>query len=388
MREIDRFRGCLLGGAAGDALGYPVEFLTEAEIRRRFGARGITKYELHGGIAEISDDTQMTMFTATGLLYGTTRGRLRGIMGNYEDYLRSHYRDWYRTQTEPYPLPGKYPYSWLVNLPELFSRRAPGNTCLSALASGENASTRHPINRSKGCGGVMRVAPIGLYFAEKIWTAAQSDTIGAEAAAVTHGHELGWLPAACLVHIIRFLTEREDASVLAAVRDAMAALPETFPGTEHMDELLELLQRAVGLAASRTKDADAIRQLGEGWVGDEALAIAVFCALRHADRLLARNRGIVRKNLAVLDAWVQSEPRISYVKPKSGTTALVSYDYDIESYDFCARMHRETGAFVTPGACFGVEKTMRIGYASDRQTLEAGLAAVSAFLRKLEEEGK
>lgn len=283
MREIDRFRGCLLGGAAGDALGYPVEFLTEAEIRRRFGARGITKYELHGGIAEISDDTQMTMFTATGLLYGTTRGRLRGIMGNYEDYLRSHYRDWYRTQTEPYPLPGKYPYSWLVNLPELFSRRAPGNTCLSALASGENASTRHPINRSKGCGGVMRVAPIGLYFAEKIWTAAQSDTIGAEAAAVTHGHELGWLPAACLVHIIRFLTEREDASVLAAVRDAMAALPETFPGTEHMDELLELLQRAVGLAASRTKDADAIRQLGEGWVGDEALAIAVFCALRHAD---------------------------------------------------------------------------------------------------------
>ena len=118
---------------------------------------------------------------------------------------------------------------------------------------------------------------------------------------------------------------------------------------------------------------------------DEALAAA---ALRHADRLLKRNRGVVRENLAVLDAWVRSEPRISYVKPKSGTTALVGYDYDIESYDFCARMHRETGAFVTPGACFGVEKSMRIGYASDRATLEAGLAAVSAFLRKLEEEGK
>ena len=118
---------------------------------------------------------------------------------------------------------------------------------------------------------------------------------------------------------------------------------------------------------------------------DEALAAV---ALRHADKLLARNRGIVRENLAVLDRWVQSEPRISYVRPQSGTTALVYYDYDIDSYSFCIRMHGETGAFVTPGACFGEEKCMRIGYANDRETLENGLAAVSAFLRILEKEGK
>ena len=118
---------------------------------------------------------------------------------------------------------------------------------------------------------------------------------------------------------------------------------------------------------------------------DEALAAV---ALRNADKVLERNRGIVRENLAILDKWVESEPRISFVKPKCGTTALVYYDYDLDSVEFCTRMYHETGAFVTPGACFEEEKSMRVGYANDRETLTAGLAAVSAFLRILEREGK
>ena len=118
---------------------------------------------------------------------------------------------------------------------------------------------------------------------------------------------------------------------------------------------------------------------------DEALAAV---ALRHADKMLERNRAVVRDNLKLLDAWVESEPRISYVRPKSGTTALVFYDYDLPSELFCDRMYRETGAFVVPGDCFGVEKSMRIGYANNAKTLREGLNAVSAFLRILEKEGK
>ena len=116
---------------------------------------------------------------------------------------------------------------------------------------------------------------------------------------------------------------------------------------------------------------------------DEALAAV---ALEHSERILKRNRGIVRENLAVLDAWVQSEPRIHYQKPRAGTTALVYYDYEPDSYTFCTRMYHETGAFVTPGDCFEQPKSMRIGYASDVQTLKDGLAAISAFLRILERE--
>ena len=116
---------------------------------------------------------------------------------------------------------------------------------------------------------------------------------------------------------------------------------------------------------------------------DEALAAV---ALRHSDVILERNRGIVRENLSVLDAWVQSEPRIHYQKPQAGTTALVYYDYAPDSYTFCTRMYHETGAFVTPSDCFEQPKSMRIGYASDVQTLKDGLAAISAFLRILERE--
>ncbi|MBQ9648576.1 MAG: aminotransferase [Oscillospiraceae bacterium] len=118
---------------------------------------------------------------------------------------------------------------------------------------------------------------------------------------------------------------------------------------------------------------------------DEALAAV---ALKHSDALLSRNRGIVRENLAILDAWVRSEPRIRYHKPQAGTTALVYYDYDIPSFAFCERMYHETGAFVTPGDCFEQPHSMRIGYASDTETLKAGLGAISAFLRTIEEERK
>lgn len=191
MKDIDKFRGCLIGGAAGDALGYAVEFLDEKSIFHKYGANGITEYLLKNGVAQISDDTQMTLFTANGLLLGTTRGMTRGIMGSYPSYIALCYQDWYRTQytgnrnkntaadNNTLELHGtqykgnsedEYNYSWLINIPELHASRAPGNTCLSAIAQGANGTIEKPINQSKGCGGIMRVAPIGLYFDGKRFT--------------------------------------------------------------------------------------------------------------------------------------------------------------------------------------------------------------------------
>lgn len=114
---------------------------------------------------------------------------------------------------------------------------------------------------------------------------------------------------------------------------------------------------------------------------DEAVAAVV---LGHNEAVLARSRAIVRKNLAILDEWVNSEPRLTYTRPMAGTTALVYYDYDLPSYEFCERMYKQTGAFVTPGDCFEQPRSVRIGYASDTGVLRDGLAAFSAFLRSLE----
>ena len=112
-------------------------------------------------------------------------------------------------------------------------------------------------------------------------------------------------------------------------------------------------------------------------VFDEMLAAA---ALKHRDKLLERSRKIVRENLQILDDWVGSESHVSYVKPKAGTTALVYYDLDIPSYEFCEEMYKKTGAFVTPGDFFEVPHSMRIGYAYGKQDLIDGLRAISEYI--------
>lgn len=283
LKKLDKFRGCLIGGAAGDALGYPVEFMSEQKILNKYGDQGITAYELTDGKALISDDTQMTLFTANGLLLGAGGGRKQGHLDSYPGYIRSCYGDWLRTQTEPYPLPEGQCRSWLVQLPELFKARAPGLTCLSALRQEEEGTIDRPINDSKGCGGVMRVAPIGLYFDEAGYTPDDIDRIGAQAAALTHGHELGYIPAAALVHIIHLLSHGEDVTVLEAVLDMQRAMRRLFAQAGHLRDFLDLSDRAIELSVSDKADARAINILGEGWVAEEALAIALYCALKYSD---------------------------------------------------------------------------------------------------------
>ncbi len=288
MRNIDRYRGCLIGGAVGDALGYPIEFLRYNEIIKRYGKNGLSEYVLDNGIARISDDTQMTLFTATGLLLGAERARIRGISGSPSSYVRYSYKDWYRTQTENFPLK-ELRYSWLSEKEEMFSRRAPGNTCLSALASGKEGTIENPINDSKGCGGVMRVSPVALFFGENDnihdFHLDEIDHIAAEVAAITHGHPLGYIPGAALVHIITLLLR--NATLSYAVSDMLYSIRKQFADPKHnayADEFSKIIMKAIVLAKEKKlEDIDAIRTLGGGWVGEEALAIALYSVLRYPD---------------------------------------------------------------------------------------------------------
>ncbi len=113
---------------------------------------------------------------------------------------------------------------------------------------------------------------------------------------------------------------------------------------------------------------------------DDAVA---SLALRHSDEMIRRNQAIVRENLAILDEWVQAHPHFYYTKPQAGTTALVYYDYDIPSYEFCEWLYHGTGSFVTPGDCFEQPHSMRIGYACDAQMLKDGLAALADLAETL-----
>ena len=294
LRTKDRIRGSMMAGAAGDALGYTVEFMSRRSIIAQYGSKGITKFDLTSdGKALVSDDTQMTLFTACGMLMGVTRGYMRGVGGQPEKYVDGAYLDWYYTQTGRKKNMQTYDfhYTWLRDLPELAHRRAPGNTCLSAcesLLQGKDVQ-----NHSKGCGGIMRVAPMALLMAgywsrnKSFYNVQQMDEAGAEVAAVTHKHPLTFLPSAMLTHLIYRVIRMEENEIKANIADialeTINVLDNIYKGEYEEDKrsLANLTRMAVKLAANSKSDAENIRMLGEGWTGDEAWAIALYCVVRH-----------------------------------------------------------------------------------------------------------
>lgn len=274
---LGRFTGCLLGGAVGDALGAPVEFMARADILARFGPEGITHYApAFGGLGRITDDTQMTLFTAEGLLRAWVRGCFKGIT-SYSSVTAHAYMRWLATQGERSDhglLFGTQTPGWLSGQAALHSRRAPGNTCISALRSIGHLGMP-ARNNSKGCGGVMRVAPVGL-FAWRIGhhgLAIEAFRLGVELAALTHGHPTGVLAAGAFAVLVLVLTD--GAPITQALVVAKAALRTA----EDHEETLRALELAEYLARSGRPHAEAIGQLGQGWVAEEALGIAVYCAL-------------------------------------------------------------------------------------------------------------
>ncbi|HEX6938204.1 MAG TPA: ADP-ribosylglycohydrolase family protein, partial [Longimicrobiales bacterium] len=280
-RTPSHYRGCLLGGAVGDALGAPVEFLDLAAIRAMYGPDGITDFdEAYGRVGVITDDTQMTLFTAEGLLRAHNRWSNRGIC-NPASVVHGAYLRWLHTQgvepLEPLDPFGPDPLDgWLVHVPELHSRRGPGHTCLAALRSGEMGTVENPINDSKGCGGIMRAAPVGLFV-----NAMNVFRLGCETAAITHGHPSGYLAAGCLAVIVHGILE--GRTLEEAVADALDVVASR-PGA---DECVRAIEAAVRAVRTGAPSAETVQRLGAGWVAEEALAIAVYCALVAGDDFAA-----------------------------------------------------------------------------------------------------
>jgi ADP-ribosylglycohydrolase len=273
--NFSNYSGCLLGGAIGDALGAPVEFLSLAGIRRQCGPAGVTGFLEHNdqGLSEFTDDTQMMLFTAEGLLVARQRGVLAPTEAIYRAYLR-----WLRTQRtrQTGPTGELTSEGWLIGNRQMWKIKAPGNTCISALASGRRGTPESPVNDSKGCGGIMRVAPVGLAFSGE--TAFEQ---ACAAAALTHGHPSGYLSAGVFGQVIaeiiqgRSLEEAIQASLITLAR---------WPGHE---ETLHAVQHALNSARDCSPTAETVETLGGGWVGEEALAISLFCALVHPDDFTA-----------------------------------------------------------------------------------------------------
>ncbi|WP_053739685.1 ADP-ribosylglycohydrolase family protein [Nocardia sp. NRRL S-836] len=238
--------GCVLGGAVGDGLGAPVEFSSIDVIRRQHGPAGVVDLPS----LEITDDTQMVLFTLEGLLLARQHG-VDPVLT-----VRAAYGRWLHTQGGPLVADD----GWLMSDRRLHSRRAPGHTCITALKHNEK-------NNSKGCGGVMRAAPVAVWSPD----VREVFTLAVGTAQMTHHHPSGYLSAGVLAAIVRCLLDGAD--LLSAVAVARAELVRW----EGHEEQTTLLDKVVGLGPLTPEEIES--ELGGGWVGEEALAIGLHAAL-------------------------------------------------------------------------------------------------------------
>ncbi|MBT2382138.1 ADP-ribosylglycohydrolase family protein [Streptomyces sp. ISL-11] len=281
-----RVRGCLLGGAIGDALGAGIEFESLAAIRAAHGPDGVSDYvTAYGRRGAVTDDTQMTLFTVDGLIRAHVR-RDTGAWHPPTDVHRAYLR-WAATQRDWGPDEREPDAGWLAREEWLYAQRAPGNACLSGLADDVMGTLAAPKNpESKGCGAVMRSAPFGLLVG---WEPELVFQLAAECAAQTHGHPSGYLSAAAFAVIVHGAAR--GGSLEDAIRRAFALLAER-PGHE---ETTQALQQALAAVRQGPPTAERLESLGQGWVAEEALAMGVYCALVAEDLrhglLLAVNHG-------------------------------------------------------------------------------------------------
>lgn len=281
-----RVRGCLLGGAVGDALGYAVEFSSLDAVRATHGPRGVRGPSTDAaGVCRISDDTQMTLFTAEALTVAHARERAKGIGGAAPRLVLEAYLRWLDTQTKPAPAPDAGPSGQLAPAglgaqAWLYAQRAPGNACLSGLAQRyvpDPLAELGPPGRvnpeSKGCGTVMRSAPFGLTRA----SAGSAFALAARCAQITHGHPTGYYAAGALAAIVAHLVAGDslEGAVLRTLR-----LLARYAGHE---ETSTALAAALDLAEAGEPSAERVESLGGGWVAEEALAIGVYAALATPD---------------------------------------------------------------------------------------------------------
>ena len=281
LSRFDRVYGCLLGGAVGDALGAPVEFLSHKKILARYGAEGITQFDAaYGRIGRVTDDTQMALFTVEGLIRAWVRFADRGIC-DLPGVVHRAYLRWLITQDRSYEELSEIEAiervidGWLIRDARLWASRAPGNTCLSALRATWKSRqfSDKAANDSKGCGTVMRDAAFGL---ARIGNPVVAFKWAVETAWTTHGHPSARYSSGALAVIIAHIAQGDG--LLDAVTRALAMLPRGAKAGEVRDAL----RRAVDL--SRAPDwRRRLPELGAGWVAEEALAISVLCALAAKD---------------------------------------------------------------------------------------------------------
>ena len=280
--QDDLFRGCLLGLAVGDAMGYTVDSKDLDEIRADYGPNGLLGYDLVNGYADVTSYTQIAAFSANGLLMGLTRGQLQGRLAPLVRYIGLALREWSRSQHYCQP---ERNYCWLSLVPEIKRRRCMDTWMLSVLEKPSLGTMEEPVSQSSHPAALTVTVPVALLSAQVNIPQEEVDRLGAEAVALTHGSPEAFLSGAVLTHILSRIVQGCDMPLFALVSDTVDAIQIQFGRQYHQTTTVwEALQRARTLAQSENvTQMEAMERLGCR-TAPEVLAGALYaCATCHGD---------------------------------------------------------------------------------------------------------
>ncbi len=277
MRQTS-YRGCLLGMAVGDAMGYTVDNRSWQEIREDYGPNGLLGYDLVNGYADVTSYTQIAAFTCNGLLFGLTRGQMLGKMAPFIRYIHISSQEWAASQRS-WGRPMKH-YCWLLRKQEMCRRHCMDTRMLDTLSRSRIGALEQPINNFDSPAGITSAIGVGLFYDKNRMEQEELDLLGAEAVALTQGSPTAFLSGAVLAHLISKLLRRPQAPLKPMVMEAVEAMKEQF-GHQYSQayEVANNIRNAITLAESPTvSQVDAMEKL-QCDNAAQALAGAIYACL-------------------------------------------------------------------------------------------------------------
>jgi ADP-ribosylglycohydrolase len=241
---MEQVLGMFYGLALGDALGAPVEFWDLKGIQERYGVGGIQEPP---DPALFTDDTQMTLAVAEALIAAGHED-----LGAIMSALSREFVAW-------------------LHSPE--NNRSPGGSCLYGARQLEAGVPwwRSGKPNSKGCGAAMRVAPIGYLYQHEL---SKLRRVAAASAMTTHHHPTAQLGAVAAAFLVKLALDRLPPE------DLLPALKLEIHGQSmDFDQALARLDEALEM----TSPDAALNHIGEGWVVEEAVLMALYCFLQSPD---------------------------------------------------------------------------------------------------------
>ncbi len=273
------YRGCLLGLAVGDAMGYTVDSRLWPEIQEDYGPNGLLGYDLVNGYADVTSYTQLAAFTCNGLLFGLTRGQVQGKMAPFYRYIALSHKEWSYSQRS-WNRPDQT-HCWLLQHSEFCRRHCMDNRMLDILDRDQFGTLEEPKNSFSQPGSLTSAVGVGLFFHRHRIRLTEINRLGAEAVALTHGSPTAFLTGAMVAHIINCILRKPDAPLKAVFVHAMKDIREEF-GHQYSQayEICNLMRNAMTYAGSRNvRPVEVMDKMLKCHSSAEVLAGAVYASL-------------------------------------------------------------------------------------------------------------